>query len=74
MIGKNHQRKGFAESAMKLAIDEIWKQGGTRIRTMHKPENFAASALYAKLGFQNIGLHDDGDTLLELPLIELTRN
>ena len=66
MIDKDHQRKGYAESAMKLAIEQIWQQGGKRIRTMHKPENIAAPALYAKLGFQNIGLHDDGDTLLEL--------
>ena len=74
MIDKNHQRKGFAKSAIKLAIDEIRKLGGKRIRTMHKPQNVAAPALYAKLGFQNIGLHEDGDTLLELPLIDATQN
>ena len=65
MIDKEHQGKGFAYDAMKLTALEIVKRGGKRIRTMHKPENIAASKLYAKLGFCVIGTLDDGDTLLE---------
>ena len=65
MIGKEHQGKGFAHDAMKLAVLEIVKQGGKKIRTMHKPGNTTASKLYAKLGFCVIGTLDDGDTLLE---------
>jgi diamine N-acetyltransferase len=65
MIDKSHQRRGYAEEAMKIAMREIARMGGKRIRTMHKPSNHAASALYVKLGFTEIGQHDDGDTLLE---------
>ena len=65
MIDKEHQGKGFAHDAMKLTALEIVKRGGKRIRTMHKPENIAASKLYAKLGFCVIGTLDDGGTLLE---------
>jgi len=65
MIDKDHQRNGYAAGAIKLAMLEIGQLGGKRIRTMHKPENLAASALYGKLEFHVIGSLEDGDTLLE---------
>ncbi len=66
MIDRSHQGQGFGTEAIKMAINEITKLGGTRIRTMHKPENIVASAVYSKLGFRRIGALDDGDVLLEL--------
>lgn len=66
MVDKNHQRQGIAKAAMQLAIAEITALGGRRIQTMHKPTNHAAAALYRQLGFQEIGVLDDGDTLLEM--------
>ncbi|QDV75341.1 GNAT family N-acetyltransferase [Botrimarina mediterranea] len=68
LIDKDHQRQGHAAQAMLLALEEIRQRGGTRIRTMHKPSNRAASALYSGLGFKTIGNLDDGDTLLEIIL------
>jgi diamine N-acetyltransferase len=68
LIGKDYQRKGYAAQAMRLALEEIRLRGGTRVRTMHKPNNAAVSALYSGLGFKPIGIHDDGDTLLEISL------
>ncbi|QDU57355.1 GNAT family N-acetyltransferase [Aeoliella mucimassa] len=68
MIDKQHQRKGIGREAMKLAIAEIESLGAKRVRTMHKPTNTAAAALYQTLGFHNIGFHDDGDVLLERSL------
>jgi diamine N-acetyltransferase len=68
MIDRNHQGNGYGADAMRLAIDEIKKLSATRVKTMHKPENLAAAALYAKLGFCAAGKHDDGDCLLELDL------
>ncbi|MGE4000467.1 MAG: GNAT family N-acetyltransferase [Planctomycetaceae bacterium] len=65
MIDKDHQRNGYATKAMKLAMLEIAQLGGKRIRTMHKPQNTVAAALYGQLGFHIIGALDDGDTLLE---------
>ena len=72
MIDCAHQRKGYGAEAMRLAIDEITRLGGTRVRTMHRPDNITAAALYAKLGFRSKGHLDDGDFLLELvlPLVD----
>lgn len=66
LIGKEYQRQGHATQAMRLALEEIRQRGAKRVRTMHKPCNTAAAALYRNLGFEPIGLHDDGDTLLEI--------
>ena len=60
--------KTRAPGAMRLAIEEIRQLGVTRVRTMHKSENNIAAALYLKLGFRQIGFHDEGDVLLELEL------
>ena len=66
MIDRHHQGNGYGIDAMRLAIEEIRKLGATRVRTMHRPENSAAAAIYAKLGFRSAGKLDDGDCLLEL--------
>ena len=66
MIDRHHQGNGYGIDAMRLAIEQIRKLGATRVRTMHKPENSAAAAIYAKLGFRPAGELDDGDCLLEL--------
>ncbi|MEZ6049997.1 MAG: GNAT family N-acetyltransferase [Planctomycetaceae bacterium] len=68
MIDKHHQGQGIGTAAMRLAIKEIRELGAHKVRTMHKPSNEIAAALYPKLGFQQIGFHDDGDVLLELEL------
>ncbi|TWT47258.1 GNAT family N-acetyltransferase [Botrimarina hoheduenensis] len=70
LIDRDHQRQGHAAQAMLLAMEEIRLRDGTRVRTMHKPSNEAASALYMSLGFKAIGNHDDGDTLLEISLVQ----
>ncbi len=68
MIDKNHQGQGIGTAAMRLAVDEIREIGARRVRTMHKPTNIQAAAMYGKLGFQGIGVLDDGDMLLEMDL------
>ena len=65
MVDKNFQRRGIGAAAMRLAIDELKEFGAAKIRTMHKPINKPAAALYESLGFAVIGELDDGDILLE---------
>lgn len=56
MIDKRHQRKGIAKHAMQLAIKEMARNlGCKRIVAGHKPDNTAAGALYASLGFEDQG-------------------
>ena len=68
MIDSAHQAKGYGTNAMRLSINEITRLGVRRIKTMHKPANLTAAAIYAKLGFRPSGELDDGDCLLELEL------
>lgn len=71
MIDRAQQRHGYGVEAMRIAVDEIKRLGGKRVRTMHKPDNITAAALYAKLGFRPKGHLDDGDCLLELNVLSL---
>lgn len=66
LIAPGNQGRGYATEAIQLAVHEMKELGANRIRTMHKPSNSVAARLYKKLGFLQIGVHDDGDTLLEL--------
>ena len=68
LIDRDHQRRGHGFDAMPLALHAIRQRGAKRVRTMHKPNNAAAAALYRAVGFEPIGTHVDGDTLLELRL------
>ena len=66
MVAAEHQGKGHGAAALRLALLEIKNAGATRVRTMHKPGNSAASNLYRRHGFVEIGILPDGDTELEL--------
>ncbi len=68
MVAASYQRRGYGKAALHLAIEDMRARGAQRIRTMHKPTNAAASRLYAAAGFQEIGVLDDGDIELELPV------
>jgi diamine N-acetyltransferase len=66
IIDPAHQMKGIGRQAITLACEEMTLAGARMIRTMHRPDNVAAHALYARLGFTEIGRLDDGDVLLEI--------
>jgi len=56
MIDKRYQRKGIAKHAMRLIIDEMTTSlDCKRIVAGYKPDNTAAGALYASLGFEDRG-------------------
>ena len=67
MIDKKYQGKGYGESAVKLAVQEMYQLGATEIRTMYMPGNVRAQKLYKKLGFEQVGTLDGGDIFLRLP-------
>lgn len=68
MIAAGQQGKGYGSRALELAIAEMRRSGARRVRTMHRPHNMAASRLYARAGFVEVGMLDDGDRELELEL------
>ena len=68
MLAPGYQSKGHGAGALRLALEEMRAAGATRVRTMHKPGNVAASQLYRRLGFREIGTLDDGDIELEISL------
>lgn len=56
MIDKRYQRKGIAKHAMRLIIYEMTTNlDCQRIVAGYKPDNTAAGALYASLGFEDRG-------------------
>ena len=69
MIQKKYQGKGYGETAVKLALEEMRQLGASEIRTMYMPGNIRAQNLYKKLGFEEIGTLDGGDIFLRLPSV-----
>ena len=68
MIDKNHQGKGYASTVLELVRKEVLLLDCKRIQTMCKPSNIAASHVYQKFGFKEIGKLDDGDIHFEMSL------
>jgi len=69
-IDVQHQGQGYGTTAIKLVMTEMKTLGDKRIRTMHRPENQVAGELYRSLGFQKIGMLEDGDVELEIVVSE----
>ena len=56
MIDRRYQREGIAKHAMRLMIDEMATSlDCKRIVAGYQPDNIAAAALYASLGFEDRG-------------------
>lgn len=66
MIDSKFQGAGYGKNAVALVIAEMRALNAAEIRTMHHPSNVLAQRLYKGLGFQPIGIDDDGDILLKL--------
>lgn len=70
MIGKDFQGKGYGESALKLAIDFLVKEGADIIKLSHQTNNYGPSKLYQKVGFKYTGKIEDGEVLMEYKVIK----
>lgn len=64
MIDKNHRRKGYAETAMRLLLKELSeKKDCKQVFLSFVPTNGVAQALYDKLGFEDTGKIVDKEKL-----------
>jgi len=64
MIDKNHRRKGYAEAAIRMLLDELrGKEDCQEVFLSFVPTNTAAQALYDKLGFEDTGKIVDKEKL-----------
>ena len=68
MVGKDYRRKGYAENAMRLVIEDMRSAGASEIFLSLVPGNDQARRLYYKLGFEDTGRVEENEDVLRLPL------
>ncbi|MCD2177982.1 GNAT family N-acetyltransferase [Rhizobium sp. C1] len=69
MIDFAQQGRGYGRAALKAFLDEIAALGDvSRISICYEPENEPARSLYAKAGFIEEGLDEDGEMIAALDL------
>lgn len=69
MVDRAHQGKGYGRAAMELILGDL----GSRPDCSHVwisfvPDNTAAKDLYASLGFDDLDLVEDGETVFRLTI------
>jgi diamine N-acetyltransferase len=71
MIDERYQRKGYGRAALSAIIHRLKsKQGHTKIRISHVPDNIVVNSLYKQLGFVETGEVIGGETVLDLIINE----
>ncbi|MNO05124.1 Acetyltransferase (GNAT) family protein [compost metagenome] len=69
MIDKSFQGLGYGKAALQAVLAEIRMLNQVRqISICYEPENSAAQQLYAKAGFVEDGLDEDGEMIAYLTL------
>ncbi|RXJ70417.1 GNAT family N-acetyltransferase [Veronia nyctiphanis] len=69
MVDKNYQGKGVGRKALNSLITEISeKEGFRRLTICYKPENEVAGKFYKSVGFQEIGVDEDGEMIAEIKI------
>ncbi|MCD2173438.1 GNAT family N-acetyltransferase [Rhizobium sp. C4] len=64
MIDASQQGRGYGRAGLQAFLSEIAALGNaTRISICYEPENEAARSLYAKAGFVEEGLDEDGEMI-----------
>ncbi len=67
MIDAAHQGRGYGRRGLQAFLDEVAALGDvSRISICYEPENEAARSLYAKAGFVEEGLDEDGEMIAAL--------
>lgn len=69
MIDRAYQGRGYGKTALQLVLAEIKALGHIhRVSICYEPENEGARQLYAKAGFVEDGLDEDGEMIAHLDL------
>jgi diamine N-acetyltransferase len=69
MIDRAFQGRGYGKAALQLVLAEITVLGHIhRVSICYEPENEGARQLYAKAGFVEDGLDEDGEMIAHLDL------
>jgi len=69
MIDRAYQGRGYGKAALQLVLAEIKALGHIhRVSICYEPENEGARQLYAKAGFVEDGLDEDGEMIAHLDL------
>jgi diamine N-acetyltransferase len=70
MIDRTHQGEGYGRAALGKALDEIRAMVPKvrKVSISYMPDNPVAKRFYASLGFEEVGIDEDGEMIAELTL------
>lgn len=68
MIGADRQRRGFGTAAVRLAIEEVRRRGGTEFYTSWVPHPDGPGPFYERLGWVPTGEVDDDEIVARLDI------
>lgn len=69
VIGREHQRRGYGCAAVLALLERLrHEQGCPTAALSYAPDNAAARALYASVGFAETGEREDDELVARLPL------
>jgi diamine N-acetyltransferase len=68
MIAADHQGKGYGRAALQALISLMMQRGCREILVGYANDNIPARALYSSLGFNKLGLDDEGDMVARIRL------
>jgi diamine N-acetyltransferase len=70
MVDERFQGKGYGRAAISDVVERLKREPGLRdIQTSYHPDNKAAAALYASLGFLETGEFVDIEVVVRIPLV-----
>ena len=71
VVGRRHQRRGYGRAAVTALLERLRREQGCASAALsYSPDNLAARALYASLGFVETGEHEDDELVARLRFAE----